>query len=186
MVAANQSKQPSLELIQIASPCTADWDKMAGDERMRHCSDCQLNVYNLSDMTRDEALAFLAQREGRTCVRMFKRPDGTVITRDCPVGLAAVRAKFVRLSLATAGLFLAMFAMATAAFGKVPYLRNFLSHGRFEQIHHQQRMQMVMGDICVPIMPNPTPAQNLPPNSQPTQGRLSVPPEVPLPQPPQP
>jgi hypothetical protein len=183
MVAA---KQPSLELVQIASPCTADWDKMAGDERMRHCGQCQLNVYNLSDMTRDEALAFLAQREGRTCVRMFKRPDGTVITRDCPVGLAAVRAKFVRLSLATAGLFLAMFAMATAAFAKVPFLRNFLSHSRFDQIQQQRQVQMVMGDICVPVMPNPIPAQNLPPEAQPTLGKLAAPPQDSLPELPQP
>ena len=96
MVAA---KSPSLEMIQIASPCTANWDDMVGDERMRHCGACNLNVFNLSNMTRNEATAFLAEREGRSCVRMFKRADGTVITRDCPVGIAALRAKFVRLVL---------------------------------------------------------------------------------------
>ena len=42
MVAA---KIPSLELIQIATPCTADWESMVGDERTRYCGDCKLNVY---------------------------------------------------------------------------------------------------------------------------------------------
>jgi len=166
MVTSSHSKTPSLDLVQIASPCTADWDAMSGDERMRHCGDCNLNVYNISDMSRDEALAFLAQREGGTCVRMLKRPDGTVITRDCPVGLAAVRAKFVRLSLATAGLILAMLTTATAACAKVPYLR--------------------MGAICLPELPNPTSALNLPPNAQPTLGRLKERPQTPRPEIPQP
>lgn len=177
-------KTASLELIQIASPCTADWNTMPGDERMRHCGECHLNVFNLSDMTRDEALAFLAQRSGRTCVRMFKRSDGTVITRDCPIGLAAVRARFVRISLATVGLFLAMLATAAAAFAKVPYLRNILSQSRYEQIHQQRQLQMVMGEACVPapLMPNPNSALNLPPDAQPTLGRISSPPPVSLPE----
>jgi hypothetical protein len=34
-------------------------------------------------MSRDEAAAFLAANEGNACVRFFRRPDGTVITRDC-------------------------------------------------------------------------------------------------------
>ena len=161
------SKIPSLELIQIASPCTADWNAMAGDDRVRHCGDCRLSVYNISEMTRDEAEAFLAQREGRTCIRMFKRPDGTVITRDCPVGLAAVRAKIVRLSLATAGLFLAMLTMAVAAFAKAPYLRSFLSHSRLEQVNQQRQAQMVMGDVCIPAPPIPAPNS---PNGQPILG----------------
>ncbi|WP_254510852.1 hypothetical protein [Anatilimnocola floriformis] len=171
-------KTPSLELIQIASPCTADWKAMAGDDRVRHCGDCQLRVYNISEMTRDEAEAFLAQREGRTCIRMFKRPDGTVITRDCPVGLAAVRAKVVRLSLATAGLMLAMFAMATAAFAKVPFLREFLAHSRFEQIHQQQvQGGLFMGDVCPPAPPMPTPPPTTP-NAQPFLGGVSPPPTI--------
>lgn len=155
MVAA---KSPSLDLIQIASPCTANWDAMKGDERMRHCEECQLNVFNISDMTRDEATAFLAERTGRTCVRMFKRADGTVITRDCPVGLAALRARLVRLSLATFALLFAIMATALTAFGKVPYLSSYLSQGKFDRLQ-PHRNSMVMGDICPapPIMPNPVP-----------------------------
>jgi hypothetical protein len=172
MVAA---KTPSLDLIQIASPCTANWDEMKGDERMRHCGQCKLDVFNLSDMTRDEATAFLAERTGRTCVRMFKRADGTVITRDCPVGLAALRARLVRLSLATLALVLTLTATALTAFAKVPYLSNYLSQGKFSRFAPLNRSTMVMGDICPapPIMPTPVPQVPVNVNNaQPTVGRL--------------
>jgi tetratricopeptide (TPR) repeat protein len=82
-----------LEDIQIATPCKADWNSMKGDEKQRYCDLCHLNVYNISAMSRQEAEAFLQSRqnEGRTCVRLFRRSDGTVITEDCPVGLRRLR-----------------------------------------------------------------------------------------------
>lgn len=74
--------------LQIATPCKANWDEMVGDDCKRHCSLCNLNVYNLSAMTLEEAEQLIITAEGRVCLRMFRRNDGTVITRDCPVGLA--------------------------------------------------------------------------------------------------
>ena len=44
-----------LEQVQVAAPCKADWEQMIGSERMRFCGECNLNVYNLSGMTRSEA-----------------------------------------------------------------------------------------------------------------------------------
>jgi hypothetical protein len=105
----------SLDLIQIASPCHVSWDEMKGDDRTRFCAHCRLNVYNLSEMPREEAEALITKREGRTCVRFFRRQDGTVLTRDCPVGLRAVRQRLFRSVAALAGLALAM--MGTTAFG---------------------------------------------------------------------
>lgn len=98
----------SLDLIQIASPCEAPWEAMSGDERQRFCAHCKLHVYNLSEMTRSEAQQFLEQREGRTCVRLFRRGDGTVLTRDCPVGLKALRQRLVRGVAALAGMVVAL------------------------------------------------------------------------------
>src|SRR6476619_5228268 len=80
-----------LKNISIASPCSADWNQMYGDERKRFCGDCKLNVYNLSGMTREEAEALIMNAEGRLCVRFYKRRDGSVITEDCPVGWARVK-----------------------------------------------------------------------------------------------
>jgi hypothetical protein len=83
-----KAKLPVLANIRVASPCTADWAKMTGDERTRHCGDCNKNVYNLSQMTRDEAEALILAKEGRLCVRYFQRKDGTILLKDCTVGVA--------------------------------------------------------------------------------------------------
>ncbi|MBA2735337.1 MAG: hypothetical protein H0U50_00980 [Pyrinomonadaceae bacterium] len=80
-----------LNNIKIASPCSADWNAMMGNERKRYCGDCKLNVYNLSGMTRTEAENLLLNSEGRLCVRFYKRADGTVLTKDCPVGWQALK-----------------------------------------------------------------------------------------------
>jgi hypothetical protein len=34
-------------------------------------------------MTRAEAEALVAEKEGRLCVRFYRRPDGTMLTRNC-------------------------------------------------------------------------------------------------------
>jgi hypothetical protein len=91
---------PLLQRIQIASPCHERWEDMSGDERTRHCASCQLDVYNIAGMTEADAESLLRSAfnddgtsKQRLCARIFRRADGTVITANCPVGLAAIRAK---------------------------------------------------------------------------------------------
>jgi len=64
---------------------------MLGDERVRFCGQCSLNVYNLSSMTRADAEALIARTEGRLCVKFYRRFDGSIITKDCPIGLRAIK-----------------------------------------------------------------------------------------------
>lgn len=90
-----------LEHVKVAAPCPADWGKMVGDERARYCDKCSLHVYNLSGMTRREAEALVTSTEGRLCVRFYRRPDGTILTRNCPVGLSALRRRAARAAAAT-------------------------------------------------------------------------------------
>ena len=103
-----------LDNIRVASPCPADWNEMLGDERKRFCSQCSLNVYNLSGMTRDEAENLLLTSEGRVCVRFYRRADGTVLTKDCPVGWQAVKRRVSRTATAfislCAGIFTGIFS----------------------------------------------------------------------------
>jgi hypothetical protein len=80
-----------LDHVRIAAPCNADWDQMVGNERVRFCSQCSLNVFNLSSMTRADAESLIARTEGRLCVRFYRRSDGSIITKDCPIGLRAIR-----------------------------------------------------------------------------------------------
>ncbi len=98
-----------LNNIKIASPCPADWNIMYGDDRKRFCGECKLNVYNLSGMTRDEAEALVTNAEGRLCVRYYMRPDGSVITQDCPVGWAKIKQRTRLYATAVASLVMALF-----------------------------------------------------------------------------
>jgi hypothetical protein len=105
---------PDIELlhrIQIASPCHASWDEMRGDERVRFCQHCRLNVYNLSAMEPEDAEALVREKEGRLCVRYYARPDGTMLVEDCPVGLWAVRRMMAAKLGALAAAFLALLGL---------------------------------------------------------------------------
>lgn len=87
-----------LDGLRVAAPCPAVWEKMVGDERVRFCDECRLHVYNLSGMTRREAETLLTNTEGRLCVRFYRRADGSVLTRNCPVGLSALRQRVSRVA----------------------------------------------------------------------------------------
>ena len=82
-----QKRIEQLNQVQVATPCPARWEEMIGDEKVRFCEGCQLPVYNLSAMDVEEAAERIAQDDGRLCVRFYRRPDGTILTRDCPVGI---------------------------------------------------------------------------------------------------
>src|SRR5919197_4707429 len=99
-----------LDGVRVAAPCPADWEKMAGDERMRYCGQCNLHVYNLSGMTRKEAEALITNTEGRLCVRFYRRADGTILTRNCPVGLRALKRRVARTAGAMLSAVLGFFA----------------------------------------------------------------------------
>ena len=91
----------NLRSIRIASPCPADWDKMVGDERVRHCSECNLNVYNLSAMTERQVQELIAGNQGqRLCLRLYRRADGTILTQDCPWSLRALKRRVSRVAAA--------------------------------------------------------------------------------------
>ena len=87
-----------LENIRIASPCSADWEKMPGDNRIRHCDACNLNVYNLAAFTEAEIRELVANRKGRLCGRIYQRRDGTVLTQNCPVGMRAMARRVSRIA----------------------------------------------------------------------------------------
>lgn len=96
--------------IKIASPCSADWNEMIGSERRRFCGECKLNVYNLSGMTRVEAENLLIKSEGRLCVRFFKRADGSVLTKECPVGWQMVKHRVSKTATAFVSLIFGLFS----------------------------------------------------------------------------
>src|ERR1051325_2231218 len=82
--------------LRVASPCPVGWAQMKGDDRTRHCNLCSLNVYNISALSVDEVARLIGTGHDRVCVRMYHRADGTVLTKDCPVGLRAYQKRVAR------------------------------------------------------------------------------------------
>ena len=110
-------KTDNLDRLRVASPCPTSWEQMSGNERVRYCELCNLNVYNIAALTRKQAVALISETEGRFCGRIYRRSDGTVITKDCPVGLRAIRRRVTR----TAGaVFATLVALTSSAFGQKP------------------------------------------------------------------
>ena len=99
-----------LNNVKVAAPCSADWDAMIGNDLSRFCGQCNLNVYNLSGMTRSEAESFVTSGEGRVCVRFYRRKDGSILTDNCPVGLRAIRRRVSYVYKAIASAVLSFFA----------------------------------------------------------------------------
>lgn len=100
----------TLDDVRVAAPCSAEWDTMFGNERVRFCDQCQLNVYNLSEMSKAEAERLIGQAEGRLCIRFYRRRDGSIITRNCPVGLRAIKRRLSRIATAVASSVLSFIA----------------------------------------------------------------------------
>lgn len=107
-----------LDDIQIAKPCDQSWDDMDGDERSRHCNACKLDVLNIAGMDREEATDLLESRfEEGACVRLFRRPDGTLLTQDCPVGTRTARTRRNRILAFGAATVAVLATVAAASLG---------------------------------------------------------------------
>ena len=77
----------------VEIPCPTSWEKMTGNDSVRFCSQCSLNVYNIANMTDKEAEAVFAKgiNGDRLCARLYRRPDGTIMTDNCPRALRKIR-----------------------------------------------------------------------------------------------
>lgn len=85
----------TLDNLMIAAPCDVGWEDMTGDGKVRNCSSCKLNVYNVMNMTSKEVETLLESNRStgdRLCMQLYRRADGTLLTADCPQGLKKVRA----------------------------------------------------------------------------------------------
>jgi hypothetical protein len=80
-----------LNQLKISAPCSLPWEAMPGDDRVRFCGHCRQNVYNIAGLTEREATRLIANRQGRLCGRITRRPDGTIVTADCWTRLRAAR-----------------------------------------------------------------------------------------------
>jgi len=80
-----------LSQMAISDPCPMDWNAMAGDDRVRHCSSCRKNVYDLTAMSSGAAASLIQSGSADLCVRVWKSADGTLSVSGCPAP-SAIRA----------------------------------------------------------------------------------------------
>ena len=146
-----------LEGVRVSAPCKADWEKMVGDERVRYCNQCSLHVYNLSGMTKREAEGLVANSEGRLCVRYYRRADGSILTRNCPVGLRALKQRVTRIAGAALSAVLGFFAGVGLNFGARPTPPTFHTMGAIAMPARENNVapppvieEPMMGDIAAP------------------------------------
>jgi hypothetical protein len=136
-----------MSAIRIATPCSATWADMPGNDKVRRCSQCKLDVYNLSEMSPLEMNQIVAARTGRLCARIYQRADGTMLEKNCPVG---IRAAILRASHIAAATLAALVTIAPAKTSAIPP-QNGSSSIRMQSA--QQGLTLQVRDISGAVIP---------------------------------
>ena len=87
-----------LDRINVASPCSTDWDSMTGNDQVRFCLHCSKHVNNISGMTRKQALELVSRSKGQLCLRYLRRPEGGIQTAERRPQLHQIRRRASRLA----------------------------------------------------------------------------------------
>lgn len=150
--------------LKISSPCPKSWDDLVGDNRIRYCGQCRLNVYNLAEMPKAEVDALVRSTEGRLCGRLYLRGDQTATTRDC----GGYRArKTLRRWLTAAGVLLLIGFTWASRSADSPDRSSLPKWAQavLDIIDPPRQsggsgQQMMVGRICPPSHSNPPPSAN--------------------------
>lgn len=66
--------------VSIPKPCHANWNSMSKEEQSRFCSLCKTSVYNVADLTEQEAETVLSKDD--ICARITHNDEGHIQTRN--------------------------------------------------------------------------------------------------------
>jgi len=174
----NEKAAPdTLDLVEIPIPCEVPWDGMPGDDQVRHCGQCKQNVYNVSAFTRVEAMQLLRQR---ACLRIYRRPDNTVITSDCRARLRAARKR--GLLVFAGALLVVLWAQICAQFVGMMGLKRLIGGGATMGEPAPIAMPGQIAPMVGAPPPPPPVVMGEPPPSHPVPdvGKPSAPPKRPL------
>ena len=100
-----------LNNLTIPSPCNADWNSMIGNDQVRFCEHCNLDVHNLSLTTRSQAERLIARSNGRLCVRYHRDSAGRPLTLPVRQKLHRIGRRVSRIA---AGAFTATLSVTSA------------------------------------------------------------------------
>ncbi|MBP9806988.1 TonB C-terminal domain-containing protein [bacterium] len=139
----------------IETPCESSWDKMTGNDSVRFCGQCSLNVYNVANLTDKEAEAVFAKgrEQGRVCARLYRRPDGTIMTDNCPRSLRKIRdaSRWLKTKIVAGfALTLSLFTPAQAEESKKVQAKD---------LTPKEGKKFTLGDVYVPPKAEPLPVK---------------------------
>jgi hypothetical protein len=63
--------------------CSADWNALSGDDRIRWSSKCQHLVYDVRLLSTDQFEKLVWFREGACPNTLYRRADGKILTKSC-------------------------------------------------------------------------------------------------------
>lgn len=93
----------NIEDIVIAAPCDRKWGEMRGNNKVRRCSACRLDVHNTTEMTESEIQNLFAGQNNRICLKIYRTTDGKILTKNCAQAkrIFELARRKIRLALAT-------------------------------------------------------------------------------------
>ena len=100
-----------LNNLTIPTPCDADWNSMIGNDRVRFCEHCNLDVHNISLLTRNQTELLIARANGQLCVRYHQDASGKPLTLPASKRLQGTSR---RVSKIAAGAFAASLSVTSA------------------------------------------------------------------------
>ena len=103
----------------ITTPCSMDWNRMDGDARTRYCSQCEKYVFNIAAMTRSEAMQLIGIGDRKVCARIFRRPDGTIVTSECAPPVPVAKRRRLQFSI---GALVTLVTSSAALFAMTPWI----------------------------------------------------------------
>lgn len=141
------SSAKSLRSITVSSPCLADWDQMTGNDQIRFCEHCHLQVHNISELTYSRAARLVARSNGRLCVRYYRDSEGAPATKRPATRLHQIARRTARLA---AGAFSATLSLATAAAQSPPGVEPNASYDSPTRPNKQTFGSSIVGTITDP------------------------------------
>ncbi|HEV2826832.1 MAG TPA: ankyrin repeat domain-containing protein [Pyrinomonadaceae bacterium] len=100
-----------LKNLTIPQPCAADWNSMVGNDQVRFCEHCSLEVHNLSLLTRSQAERLISRSNGRLCARYHQDPAGKPLVLPISQKLHSIGRRVSRIA---AGAFTATLTISSA------------------------------------------------------------------------
>lgn len=78
------TRKDKLHRLRVDSPCPSSWEGMQGDERRRHCLQCDKPVYDFAQLTPREISGVIEACQGELCARLTRDGQGGLVTLAPP------------------------------------------------------------------------------------------------------